>query len=808
MLVSYNWLQDYVKIDDIRAAEIAEKMTRGGIEIDIIHQLNNGISGIVVGHVLECTQHPNADKLNICKVDIGEEEPVQIICGAANIGANQKVVVAKVGAVLPGNFKIKKAKLRGEASHGMICSLQELGIESKLVHKDFSEGIYVFQEAVEVGSDALKALNLDDEVLELDLTPNRADCMNMIGVAYEVAALYSRDVMLPSIHVTASEEKSSDYVTVNVEAKEDNPYYGATIIKNVKVGPSPLWLQNRLMAAGIRPISNVVDVTNYVLLEYGQPLHAFDFDRFGSKEVLVRRAKAGEKIVSLDDVERELSSEHLVITNGIDPMAIAGVMGGAKSEVSTDTTTILLEAAYFKGSTVRKASRDLGLRSDSSARFEKGIDPRRVKTAAQRAATLIAELAGGTILSGVVEEDTLQIEEPIVTIALSRMNERLGMKLSTEEIQSILTRLRFEFSLNGDNVSVKAPSRRPDIRIEEDIIEEVARLYGYDNIATTLPEGKTTQGALTTYQAKRRQVRRFLEGAGLSQVITYSLTTAQKAKGFAGEYAGKAPIRLAMPMSEDRSTMRTSLIPHLFDVLTHNLNRKNNDVHVYEMGSVFTSEEETITKQPNEREMVAGALTGMWHEHAWQGEKKPVDFYVVKGILEGIFAELGLEEEIDFVQAKKPGLHPGRTATITFAGQEIGFIGQVHPTTQKAEDLKETYVYQLDLEVILSYEAKPVLYEALPRFPAIGRDIALVVDRDLASGDVKSVIVEAGGELLKSVRLFDLYQGEHMEAGKKSLAFSLTYFDPERTLTDEDVTTVHEKVLARLQEKVGATLRG
>ncbi|WP_088103767.1 phenylalanine--tRNA ligase subunit beta [Halalkalibacter urbisdiaboli] len=808
MLVSYNWLQDYVKVDDLSAADIAEKMTRGGIEIDIIHQLNKGISGIVVGHVLECSQHPNADKLNVCKVDIGEGEPVQIICGAPNVAAGQKVVVAKVGAVLPGNFKIKKAKLRGEASNGMICSLQELGIESKLVHKDFAEGIYVFQEEVEVGRDALQALNLTDEVLELDLTPNRADCLNMIGVAYEVGALYNREVTLPKVSVTTNDEKASDYISVHVEAKDDNPYYGATIIKDVKVGPSPLWLQNRLMAAGIRPISNVVDVTNYVLLEYGQPLHAFDYDRFGSKEVLVRRANDGEKMVSLDDVERTLTKDHLVITNGTEPMAIAGVMGGATSEVQEDTTTILLEAAYFQSSTVRKASRDLGLRSDSSTRYEKGIDPKRVKAAAERAASLIAELTGGTIVSGVVEDDTLAIEEPDVHISLSRLNERLGMSLTGDDIISIFSRLQFDYKQDGEAFIVIAPSRRPDIRIEEDLIEEVARLYGYDNIATTLPEGSTTQGALTEYQAKRRRIRRFLEGAGLSQVITYSLTSAEKAKGFAGEYTGVAPIRLSMPMSEDRSTMRTSLIPHLFDVLKYNLNRKNNDVHVYEMGSIFTSEEGVLTKQPTEREMVAGALTGMWHEHTWQGEKKPVDFFVVKGLLEGVFAELGLEADVSFIQDRKSGLHPGRTATITLAGKEIGFIGQVHPATQKAEDLKETYVFQLDLEAVITYEVETVGYVALPRFPAISRDIALVVDADRAAGEVEAVIVKSGGKLLKSVKLFDLYQGEHMDEGKKSLAFSLQYFDPERTLTDEDVSVVHEKVLSELQGKVGAKLRG
>ncbi|GAE26143.1 phenylalanyl-tRNA synthetase beta chain [Halalkalibacter wakoensis JCM 9140] len=807
MLVSYKWLQDYINVSDLSARDIAEKMTRGGIEIDFVHQLNKGITGVVVGYVKECEQHPNADKLNVCQVDIGEEELVQIVCGAKNVAAGQHVAVAKVGAVLPGNFKIKKAKLRGEVSQGMICSLQELGIESKLVQKEFSEGIYVFQDEVEVGSDALAALNLDDEVLELDLTPNRSDCLNMLGVAYEVGALYEREVTLPTIEVATNDEQASDYIDVKVDAVEDNPYYGAIIIKDVKVGTSPLWLQNRLMAAGIRPISNVVDVTNYVLLEYGQPLHAFDYDRFGSKEVLVRRATDGEKIVTLDDQERTLTSDHLVITNGKEPVAIAGVMGGATSEVHEGTTTVLLEAAYFKGSTIRKASRDLGLRSDASTRYEKGVDQDRVLAAGRRAAQLIAELAGGTIVSRVVEKDVLSYEMATVRLDLDRVNRRLGMNVTIEEAASFMSRLGFTYEQDGNVLAVTIPSRRADIQIEEDLMEEVARLYGYDHIPTTLPQGATTQGALTDYQKKRRHVRRVLESSGLSQVITYSLTSPEKAKGFAFE-TNQTPVRLAMPMSEDRSTMRTSLIPHLFDVLSYNVNRKNQNVHVFEIGSIFLTDEETLTKQPIEREMVAGALTGVWYEHNWQGEKNKVDFFVVKGILEEMFNALGINEQIVFEQATLPDLHPGRTALVKLDGKEIGFIGQVHPALQKEVGLKETYVYELELEALLTHDTQSVVYQPLPRFPAMVRDIALVVDTHRSAGEVEAVIRWAGGELLKEVRLFDLYQGEHMEEGKKSLAFSLTYLDPERTLTDEEVTTKHNEVLKMLEEHVGATLRG
>ncbi|MEB1807732.1 MAG: phenylalanine--tRNA ligase subunit beta [Bacillaceae bacterium] len=807
MLVSYKWLQEYIDVADLTPKEIADKLTKGGIEVDIIHSLKKGMSGVVVGHVVECTQHPNADKLRVCKVDVGAEEHLQIVCGAANVGADQKVAVATVGAVLPGNFKIKKAKLRGELSQGMICSLQELGIEGKLIPKEFAEGIYNFPADVEPGQDALEALNLTDEILELDLTPNRSDCLSMLGVAYEMAALLGREVKHPTINESSSSEKASDYISVQVEASEDNPYYGAKIIKNVKIGPSPLWLQNRLTAAGIRPISNVVDVTNYVLIEYGQPLHAFDYDRFGSKEIVVRRARDGEEIVTLDDETRKLSADHLVITNGTEATAVAGVMGGAFSEVQNDTTTILLEAAYFNSQTVRRASRDLGLRSESSMRYEKGVDPKRVREAAERAAQLIAELAGGEVAEGIVEVDTLNITEREVTITTEQVNRLLGTSLTTEDIAKIFDRLQFSYVQNGEVFDVTAPTRRNDISITEDLVEEVARLFGYDHIPTTLPIGLTTPGGLTDYQAGRRKVRQSLEAAGLYQAITYSLTTPKKATGLSNENEHLTPVKLSMPMSEDRSTLRTSLIPHLLDVISYNLNRKVNNVAIYEVGSIFLSEEKEVTKQPTEKEMVAGAFTGIAHSHLWQGEKKAVDFFVAKGVVEALISELGLSHLIAFEQTKKPGLHPGRTASIVLDGSEVGFIGQIHPTLQKELDLNETYVFQIDLEQLLNYKQDDVAYEPIPRYPSISRDIALVVDEAVHAGKVQQVIVTAGGRLLKNVQLFDLYQGEHMEAGKKSLAFSLTYFDPERTLTDEEVSQVHQKVLDQLKTEIGAELR-
>ncbi|MFC5712724.1 phenylalanine--tRNA ligase subunit beta [Thalassorhabdus alkalitolerans] len=805
MLVSYRWLQDYIDLSDMTPSEVAEKLTRGGVEVDILHELNQGVENVVIGSVTSCEQHPNADKLNLCQVKIGEEVS-QIVCGAPNVAAGQKVAVAKPGAKLPGGVKIKRTKLRGESSEGMICSLQELGVEPKLVAKEFADGIFVFPQEVEEGADALEALSLNDTVLELDLTPNRADCLSMIGVAYEMAALLDRQVKLPDTTHHEDEEKTSNFVSVEVENGEDNPYYGAKVIKDVTISPSPLWLQNRLVAAGIRPINNVVDITNFVLLEYGQPLHAFDYDRFGSSEIVVRRAKEGEKITTLDEEERTLSPDHLVITNGKEATALAGVMGGAFSEVTSETKTVLLEAAYFNPSLVRKASRDHSLRSESSSRFEKGIDLFRVEQAAERAAKLMEDLAGGKVLEGTVEKDSRDKSKPVITTTVTRINSLLGMELSQSDMIDIFRRLRLDVTEQEHSLEVSIPSRRPDLRIEEDLVEEVARLYGYDYIPTTLPAGATTPGSLTDYQAKRRQIRRYLESSGLHETINYSLTSPEKVNRFATEKT-EHTVNVSMPMSEERSVMRTSLLPHIIDAIQYNHNRQLHNAAIFEVGSIFLTDQKQLAEQPEEKEMLAGAITGLWETHMWQGEKKEVDFYVLKGILEGMFEELGLENEISFKPLKLEDMHPGRTAEILLGGEHAGFIGQVHPSLKKLYDIKETYVFQVNLQFILSFKGENLRYQTLPRYPSIGRDIALVLNEDIPAGEVKAVIRKAGGSLLRKVNLFDLYQGEHMEEGKKSLAFSLLYLDPERTLTDEEVTKVHEHVLEELKSNVGAVLR-
>lgn len=804
MLVSTKWLQQYVDISELEVEDLAEKITRSGIEVDGIIDRSHGMKNVVVGNVLECVKHPEADKLNICQVDIGEEEPSQIICGAPNIAAGQKVIVAKPGAVLPGNFKIKKAKLRGEASHGMICSLQELAIDGKLVPKQYAEGIYVLPQDAVVGSDALEILGLDDKVLEFDLTPNRSDALSMLGVAYEVAAILEQEVKFPEASYETIAEKASDVLKLAIDAREENPMYVAKVIKNVRIQESPLWLQNRLMASGIRPHNNVVDVTNYILLEYGQPLHAFDYDRLKTGEIVVRLANEDEEITTLDEAERTLKADQLVITNGEEPVAIAGVMGGANSEVHDETTTIVLESAYFDPATVRRTARAHGLHSDASTRFEKGVDPNRIKEAVERATALIAELADGDVLEGAVEIDELDKTPVRITVSPDYINHRLGMKISLDEMLTILHRLRFDVEAVNGQLVIDAPTRRQDIRIKEDIIEEIARIYGYDHIPATLPVTASNPGGLTPYQQQRRVVKQFLEGAGLFETLTYSLTSEKSSQQFALETAETT--KLLMPISEERSTLRQSVIPHLLEATTYNVARRNDSVALYEVSSVFLGEE--ADGLPKEVAHVAAVITGNWIEHPWQQETKKVDFFVMKGIVEGLMEKLGLLQGITFEKVVLEGMHPGRTADVFYKGERIGFLGQLHPTVEKDRDLKETYVMEMNLDNVLAFAGAQLQYNSVPRFPAISRDIALVVNRETTAYTLEKVIRNAGGKLLTSVKLFDLYEGENVEDGKKSLAFSLIYQDPARTLTDEEVVKAHDQVLTALTEEAGALLRG
>ncbi|MBC3104262.1 phenylalanine--tRNA ligase subunit beta [Staphylococcus haemolyticus] len=800
MLISNEWLKDYVDAG-VKVEDLAERITRTGIEVDDMIDYSKDIKNLVVGYIQSKEKHPDADKLNICQVDIGEEEPVQIVCGAPNVDAGQHVIVAKVGGRLPGGIKIKRAKLRGERSEGMICSLQEIGISSNVVPKAYENGIFVFPTEVEPGTDALTTLYLNDQVMEFDLTPNRADALSMVGTAYEVAALYQTEMTKPETQSNETSESATNELSVTIDNPEKVPYYSARVVKNVSIEPSPIWVQARLIKAGIRPINNVVDISNYVLLEYGQPLHMFDQDHIGSKEIVVRQAKDEETMTTLDNNERKLVDTDIVISNGQEPIALAGVMGGDFSEVTEQTTNVVIEGAIFDPVSIRHTSRRLNLRSEASSRFEKGIATEFVDEAVDRACYLLQELASGEVLQDRVSSGDLGSFVTPIDITAEKVNKTIGFNLSNDEIQSIFRQLGFETTLKGETLTVNVPSRRKDITIKEDLIEEVARIYGYDEIPSSLPVfGEVTSGELTDRQHKTRTLKETLEGAGLNQAITYSLVSKDHAKDFALQE--RPTISLLMPMSEAHATLRQSLLPHLIEATAYNVARKNKDVRLYEIGRVFFGNGEG--ELPDEVEYLSGILTGEYVVNAWQGKKEEIDFFIAKGVVDRVAEKLNLE--FSYKAGKIEGLHPGRTAIVSLEGQDIGFIGELHPQVAADNDLKRTYVFELNYDAMMQVAVGYINYEQIPKFPGVTRDIALEVNHDVPSSELKQIIHNNGEDILQSTLVFDVYEGEHLEKGKKSVAIRLNYLDTEDTLTDERVSKIHDKILEALQAQ-GATIR-
>ena len=797
MLVSYNWLKQYTNVED-NANALAEKITRGGIEVEGVEYLAEEISNVVVGYVVSKEKHPDAEKLNVCQVNVGEEENLQIVCGAPNVDAGQYVIVAKVGAKLPG-IKIKKAKLRGVESQGMICSLAELGLSKSVVPKNYQEGIYVFETEQELGSDVVKVLGLNDYILDLSITPNRADALSMRGLTYELGALYNNKVNFNDVEKEENYEATS--LQVAVESDSCRNYVGQ-IVKNVEVKSSPLWLQTRLMNSGIRPINNIVDITNYVLLEFGQPMHAFDKDLVGDR-IVVRDAKEGEVLETLDGEERKLQATDLVITDGTRAIALGGVMGGKNTEVSEETKNIILESAYFNPTTVRRTSAAHGLRSDSSARFEKGIDPNMQKAALARAVELILELCPNAVVEssvGVVNKE----EEKVVEITTSYINNYLGITLSTEEIAAILEGLSFTVEVSGENLVVKVPTRRPDISIKQDLVEEVIRIYGYDNLASTLPKfSKTTKGGLTYSQRMVRDLRAVYASLGFNDTINYSLVSEEEATEYTLEDHHK--VRLLMPMTETHSTLRQSLVPGLLNTVQYNVARKQKDLKLLEIGRVFFgSGDDNI--QPKETLYLSAALTGEERATKWLKESSSLDFFAAKGYLEVVFERLGLDEKVTYRKSTLEGMHPGRFAEVYLGEKRIGFIGEVHPRVADKLGLNTTYVFEINLDEVISESKVKPKYEEVTKYPEITRDIAMLVDVKDEYQNIYNVIESVNSKLITKVELFDLYVGAELLVGKKSLALTITYSDKQKTLTDEEVTAVHDKVLSALTE-YGAIIR-
>lgn len=801
MLVSYKWLKELVDVT-VLSEELAEKMSTTGIEVEGVSSPADGLSKIVVGEVVSCEEVPETH-LHVYQVNVGEEALRQIVCGAPNVRAGIKVMVALPGARIADNYKIKKGKIRGLESLGMICSLGELGISDSVVPKEFSDGIQILPEEAVPGDSVFPYLDLDDEIIELSITPNRADALSMRGVAYEVAAIYDKSVHFKDFPLLETQEQAGEQLSVAIET-DKAPFYAARILENVTIAPSPQWLQNLLMNAGIRPINNVVDVTNYILLYFGQPMHAFDLDTFEGNQIVVREACAGEKLVTLDDEERELEMSDLVIAVADKPVALAGVMGGAATEISSQSSRVVLEAAVFDGTSIRKTSGRLNLRSESSSRFEKGINLATVTEALDAAASMIADLAGATVQAGIVSAGQVDTSDVEIVSTLSDVNRVLGTELTYTDIEDVFRRLGFGLTGDAEKFTVSVPRRRWDIHIEADLYEEIARIYGYDKLPATLPKGDGTAGQLTETQKLRRKVRTVAEGAGLTEVITYALTTPEKAVQFSTNPSNLT--ELMWPMTVDRSVLRQNMVAGILDTVAYNVARKNKDLALYEIGKVFEQTGNPQEELPTEINSFAFALTGLVTEKDFQTPAVPVDFFYAKGILEALFDRLGLKVEYTATQALA-GMHPGRTATISLDGQVVGFVGQVHPVTAKDYNIPETYVAEINLTAIEQVMQPAKLFVEITKFPAVTRDIALLLKAEISHKEVVAAIEAAGMKRLTDIKLFDVFSGEKLGLGMKSMAYTLTFQNPEDTLEDEEVARYMEKIQKSLEVTIGAEVR-
>ena len=805
MKVSYQWLQEYLDLD-VAPQDLAEKIARTSVDINDVYSLSDGLKKIVVGEVVKCENHPDSDHLHVCQVDVGEEEPIQIVCGAPNVQEGKKVIVALHGARIADNQKIKRGKIRGVESNGMLCALQEIGFSDKIAPKDYEDGIYFLPDDAKNGDPVFKYLGMDDTIIDTDVTPNRGDMLSIYGNVNDIAAFYGLKSHFKEVAIKEEgAEKTADLLQAEINDTKIAPTYKLRVIKGVKIAESPLWLQIRLWNSGIRPVNNVVDVTNYVLLKYGQPLHSYDYDQLSGKNFGVRHANEGEKFITLDGDEQTLKANDIVVTVDDQPVALAGTMGGEGTAVSDDTTTVALEAAIFDPVMVRKQARRLDLHSESSMRFERGINPATVETALNEAAEMIKELAGGTITAGIVTgSEALAVDTPI-KLSLAKINHVLGTSLTMEQVTDIFDRLAFAYTVDDDDqLTVIAPARRWDISLAADLYEEIARIYGYDNLPSTLPTMTRNRGGLTPRQRFIRASRHDLEGMGLTQAISYSLTTVEKAKQFQIKPLAE-PMKLDFPMSSDHVATRMNIVSGLLNDIAYNVARNVDNVALYEEGRVFLPMGD---ERPVEQEHLAAAVTGQMVANSWNKKDQPADFFQLKGIVERYLKNMGIAGKITYVPTSdRQEMHPGRTADIMVDDQLVGFIGQVHPQTAKEYKIPETYVFELNLELLLAAPKIENEYTPISKYPSITRDIALLVDDDVENATIVEAIKQKGGAYLKDIHLFDVYAGSHLPAGKKSLAYTLTYQDDKGTLTEDQVNTAFDKVTAYLQDKVDAEIR-
>ncbi len=802
MKISLKWLREYVDVD-WTVAEFVERLTMAGLEEESVEDLGAALSGIVVGKVIEREQHPNADRLSVCRVDVGEAEPRTIVCGAPNVAAGQTVAVVLPGSQLPDGTQIGKAKLRGVASAGMICSTVELGLG------DDSSGIMVLPDDWIAGASFAVAAGLDDTVIDFEVTPNRPDCLSVVGIAREVAALAQVELRLPAIELNTSGAPAESVASVTIEDPQGCGRYVARVIRGVHVGPSPAWLQDRLRAVGQRPINNVVDVTNFVMLELGQPLHAFDLDRLQENRIVVRRSRPGETVHTLDGGQHELADDGiLLIADGRSPVAIAGIMGAANSLVTEQTTNILLESAYFDARQIRAGARRLGIHTDASTRFERGTDWDIPETASRRAAALLAEIAGGQVAPGVIDVHPVARERQTVALRPLRAAQLLALPLDATICGSILQRLGCVVADGPDGpdgtdgtLSVTVPSFRPDLEREIDLIEEVGRIYGYLRVPSRERLCGPMPGAASGFYDEQRRLRQALTGLGLDEAITSSIVADAWA-----ERTGPVGCRLANAPAEGVSCMRTSLLPGLLDVARRNLRQRAPGVAIFEVGRVFLAGDEPAGGRHHERWRVAGVLAGYNSASPWRSEQRAGDFLDLKGVVEGLLSGVA---GVVYAPVEKPLLRPGHAAGITLGDIELGLLGQAHPELAASFDLThDTFIFELSCDELFSaWASRATAYRALARFPPIERDLAVVLDDQVPAGLVADEIRAAAPELVDDVRLFDVYSGDQVEAGKRSLAFSICLRSPDRTLEDRDADGVVQRALQRLASSFQAQLR-
>lgn len=805
MRTSLEWIRSMVPELSCTAQEYMDAMTLSGSKVEGYEELDADLEKIVIGQIEKIEKHPDADKLIICQVNVGTGENIQIVTGAPNVKEGDKVPVVLDGGRVagghdgkktPGGVKIKKGKLRGVESFGMMCSIEELGSTKDMYPEAPEYGIYIFAEDAVVGADAVEALGLHNSVFEYEITSNRVDCFGIIGLAREAAATFRKEFHPPVVTATGNNEDVNDYVKVSVEDTKLCPRYTARVVKNIKIAPSPEWMQRRLAAQGIRPINNIVDITNYVMEEYGQPMHAYDLDTIAGHQIVVKRAEKGQKFVTLDGQERTLDDSVLMICDGEKAIGIAGIMGGENSMITDDVKTMLFEAACFDGTNIRLSSKKVGLRTDASGKFEKGLDPNNAIEAMNRACQLIEELGAGEVVGGVVDVYTTVKEGRNIPFEPEKYNRLLGTDIAPETMLDYFKMLDLGYDKEKNEILV--PSWRQDLECDADIAEEVARFYGYDKIPTSLPSGEATTGKLSFKLRVEKLARDIAEFCGFSQAMTYSFESPKVFDKLL--LPADSPLRetvvITNPLGEDFSIMRTVSLNGMLASLATNYNRRNQNVRLYELGNIYLPKQTPVTELPEERMQFT---LGMYGEG---------DFYTMKGVVEELFDKLGMHEKAEYDPSdKKSFLHPGRQADIVYHGNVIGYLGEIHPTVAANYAIKErVYVAVLDMPYVVEYASFDRKYRGIAKFPAVTRDLSMVVPKEVLAGDIEKVFDEKGGQYLESYALFDIYEGAQIKRGYKSIAYTLTFRAQDKTLEDADIQNAMNKILKKLEE-LGIELR-